>query len=428
MKKPRSTADLRGLARLATEATQNVTRIAEGVHQSVWSTLGMPGGEAPGTTRGITGLVYRSVLDITGAVGWGLDKAIGSLESTLQPLLEAIDEAGPESAQRAAMVAALNGVLGDHLQASGNTLQLFMTLRVEGETVISADVDGNIAVHDALAALPAVSGHLVLMLHGLCMNDLQWRSSKYPQGHADRLAAANGCTPVHIRYNSGRHISQNGRELANLLQALVDAWPVPVESLSIIGHSMGGLLARSAFHYAAEANLELLAHCKAFVSLGTPHHGSPLERAGNWVDVILGSTRHTAPFAKLGQLRSAGITDLRFGNIRDEDWQDRDRFERSGDRRMAMPLPGNITCFTIAASTAPQAHAISDRMLGDGLVPVASALGQHHEGERHLEFEPDKQFICYSCNHMQLLYHPKVTEKLLAWLAPLHAGGEASVE
>ncbi|GAA3950643.1 hypothetical protein [Allohahella marinimesophila] len=428
MKKPPSAADLRGLARLATEATQNVTRIAEGVHQSVWSTLGMPEGDQPGKTRGITGLVYRSVLDITGAVGWGIDKAISGFESTLQPLLKAIDEAGPESPQRAAMIAALNGVLGDHLEASGNALQLPMTLRVDGQIVMTGDAQGQAIVEDELGAMTGVSGHLVLMLHGLCMNDLQWRSSKSSQSHADRLGAADDCTPVHIRYNSGRHISQNGRLLATLLQSLVDEWPVPVRSLSIIGHSMGGLLARSAFHYAAEAGLSWPSQCKAFVSLGTPHHGSPLERAGNWVDVILGSTRHTAPFAKLGQLRSAGITDLRFGNIRDEDWQDRDRFERSGDTRTAMPLPAGITCYTIAASTAPRPRAISDRIVGDGLVPVASALGQHEEGDRHLEFEPDKQFICYGCHHMQLLYHPEVTEKLLTWLAPLHAGGKALVE
>src|SRR5690606_27519682 len=136
-----------------------------------------------GKTRGITGFVYRSVLDITGVVGWGLDKAIGGLDSTLMPLLRAIDESGPESAQRAALVAALNGVLGDHLHSSGNALQLSMTLRVDGVSVIDAGLEAEPIVSGALGAMTGLSGHIVLMLHGLCMNDLQWRNNKCPQSH-----------------------------------------------------------------------------------------------------------------------------------------------------------------------------------------------------------------------------------------------------
>jgi hypothetical protein len=51
------------------------------------------------------------------------------------------------------------------------------------------------------------------------------------------------------------------------------------------------------------------------------------------VDLILGVSAYTAPLARLGKIRSAGITDLRYGNLVDEDWAGRDRFAGGGDRR-----------------------------------------------------------------------------------------------
>lgn len=123
---------------------------------------------------------------------------------------------------------------------------------------------------------------------------------------------------------SGLHIPTNGREFADLLEALITCWPVPVEELAIIGHSMGGLLARSAWHYGNAAGHDWSRHLNKLVFLGTPHHGAPLERGGNWVDIVLGASPYTAPFARLGRIRSAGITDLRHGYLLDEDWEGRE--------------------------------------------------------------------------------------------------------
>jgi pimeloyl-ACP methyl ester carboxylesterase len=399
-------SDLRGIAQLATEATAGVTRIAEGVHQSVWRTLGAPSGAAPDQTRGLTGLVYQSVQGVTQLVGKGVDVALAGIQS----LLSKDNPERPVSPEREAVVAALNGVLGDRLEASSNPLAITMTLRHQGRALD----------WQAMPPRTEVTGKVLLLIHGLCMNDLQWQvpADKAGSDHGAVLAATLGYTPVYVRYNTGRHTSQNGHELAAQLEQLAEHWPVPLEEITVIGHSMGGLVTRSAVHAAREAAMRWPTQLKNIVFLGTPHHGAPLERAGNWVDVILGSTPYTAPFAKLGQLRSAGITDLRYGHVLDADWQGHDRFQRKPDSRQHLPLPEGIACFTLAATTAPQRGSLADRLIGDGLVPLHSALGQHDDPLRTLVFAKPNQSIAYRMNHLALLNHPTVTQQLLKWLTP----------
>jgi hypothetical protein len=179
---------------------------------------------------------------------------------------------------------------------------------------------------------------------------------------------------------------------------------------------MGGLVMRSALFYAAEQGLQWPKYVKNIVFLGTPHHGAPLERAGNWVDVMLGSTPYSRPLAKLGQLRSAGVTDLRYGHVLDVDWQGHDRFRRKPDSRQPVPLPEHVACFAVAATLAGKRSHMADRLLGDGLVPLHSALGEHDEPQRCLHFAPDHQLITYRTSHLQLLSSPDVTAQLLQWL------------
>src|SRR5690606_10057172 len=115
--------------------------------------------------------------------------------------------------------------------------------------------------------------------------------------------------------------------------------------LAIVAHSMGGLVTRSACHYGMVEGHAWVRRLRALVFLGTPHHGAPLERVGNWVEVVLGSTRYSAPIASLARVRSAGVTDLRFGYIVDEHWQGRERFEIGRDARTPVPLPEGVDCY-----------------------------------------------------------------------------------
>ncbi len=404
MKHLRST-DLRAIAQLATQATAGVARIAEGVHQSVWGSMGVPGGKAPGTTRGLTGLIYQSVQGVTQWVGTGLDAALVGL----QPLLERVEAEAPETPEREAVLAALNGVMGDRLLESQNPLATPMTLRYRGQAL---DIENSLA-------MPQATGKVLLLIHGLCMNDLQWQSGSRDQivDHGAALASELGYTPVYLRYNTGLHTSENARALSRQLEQLIERWPGAVQELTVLAHSMGGLLIRGAWRCAKEENLRWPDRLKNIVFLGTPHHGAPLERAGNWVDVLLGSTPYSRPFARLAQLRSPGITDLRYGHLLDADWQGRERFQRQPDRRLPVPLPKGVTCYVIAATLAAKRSLLADRLTGDGLVPLRSALGQHDDPARSLAFAENRQSILYRTNHMGLLSSPAVTRQLLQWLS-----------
>jgi pimeloyl-ACP methyl ester carboxylesterase len=189
-----------------------------------------------------------------------------------------------------------------------------------------------------------------------------------------------------------------------------------VKELVIIGHSMGGLVTRSACHYGALAGHKWLRRLDKLVFIGTPHHGSPLERGGNWVDIILGTSPYLAPFARLGKIRSAGITDLRHGNLLDEDWDGRDRFERTKDPRAPVPLPKGVQCYAMAASTAKQAGGLTGKSAGDGLVPLASALGRHKQPSLELPFPESRLWVGYGMNHLDLLNRPEAYEQIRRWL------------
>ncbi len=382
-----------------------VVALVEALQYNVASIPGILGKAKPRHATGIAGLVYRGISGAIGFVGQGLDQLL----ATLNPLLGA----GSTWPGREAVLAVLNGVLGDYLAASKNPLAITMCLRRDARPL-------PMEAQALAAALPQASGKLVVLVHGLCMNDLQWNRKGHDHGAA--LARDLGYTPVYLHYNTGLHVSVNGRALAELLDALLRIWPVPLSELTIIGHSMGGLVARSACHCGAVARHDWLRRLDKLVFLGTPHHGAPLERGGNSVDLLLGISRYTAPFARLGKIRSAGITDLRYGNIVDEDWKGRDRFARSGDVRRTVPLPDGVQCFNIAATIGKRAGDLSDRLIGDGIVPLESALGHHAKRRLALTFPESRQWIGYGMNHLDLLNRRAVYARIREWLASPVAG------
>jgi len=382
-----TSADLVGLGRLGVEAVHGVATMAETLHRQITGGAAPLGAPRAGRTRGIAGLVYGGVRGVARAVGWGLDAALPALS----PWLDRV----PGLPQREAVLAALNGVLGDHLEASGNPLAIPMRLRSGGQPLALQS--------DAIAqALPDAGPKLLVLAHGLCMNDLQWLRRGHDHGAA--LAHDLGYTPVYLHYNTGRAVARNGAELALLLQGLVDAWPQPPQSLTIVGHSMGGLVARSACHQASAGRLGWPALLKQMVFLGTPHHGSPLERAGRWVDRLLDVSPYTMPFSRLGKLRSAGIQDLRHGRV-------------LADGAPA-PLPRGVRCHAVAASKQahPPSHA-GARVQGDGLVPVNSALGRNDDPRLQLRFAPSRQWVGYGLDHFDLLSDGQVYAQLKRWLA-----------
>lgn len=397
-------SDLKAAAQLAATATHGVIDLTESVHQSVRRRLGLPAGASAERTGGLTGQIYQAVRGVTRLVGWGTDATLAAV----LPLLDDPASHSEASPQREAVLAALNGVLGDRLVAMGNPLAQAMELRANGAPLaLTAEA---LKVH-----LPQAGPHLLLLIHGLCMNDVQWRRNGHD--HGAFLATALGATPVYLRYNTGLHTSVNGHELALLLERLLTAWPVPLERITVIGHSMGGLVARSAMATGQVLGQRWPGLVQDLVFLGTPQHGAPLERAGHGADWLIASNPFTAPFARLGQIRSAGITDLRHGHVQDADWQGRDRFASGADHRRPLPLPEGVRCFAVAATLAGQRSRVAERLTGDGLVPLDSALGRHHDPALRLEVPRECQRIVFRTGHLELLSSPVVAQQLQAWLA-----------
>ncbi|MFN8545986.1 MAG: alpha/beta hydrolase [Candidatus Binatia bacterium] len=389
------------MSRLAVDATAGLTELIEALHLDIARVPAKVGGPlVEGAVSAIPWLVYRSIHGVTRAVGEGLDAVL----ARVVPMLGHMDS----SPARDAVIAALNGVLGDHLAETDNPLAIAMRWRRDGKPLEPTRAG-------LAAAFPMPSTKIVVLVHGLCMNDLQWTRKAHDHGAA--LARDLGYTPVYLHYNSGRHVSTNGRALTAMLEALVAAWPAPVEELAIVGHSMGGLVARSAHHYATVAGHGWRHRLRTLVFLGTPHHGAALERGGHRLHRLVDQAPLVAPLARLGKIRSAGITDLRHGNLLDDDWNGRDRFAHGEDARRPVPLPAGVDSFAIGATTGRAPSDLRGRLLGDGLVPLASALGHHDDPRFALGLPEAHRWIACGTSHFDLLDCPRVYARIRAWIA-----------
>ena len=399
LNKKNESSDLQGLTRLITEATIGITDLAEVMHRRVVHPPFFPSTPIQHLITNIAGVAYKNIRWSAQFIGSGLDRALGHLA----PVLGEIGTTNESEAIRSA----LNGVVGDYLEEKENPLKIIMQFRHQAKAI---PLDSK----SLEKTYPTINGKILLMVHGSCMNDIQWTRKEHNHGAA--LAKELDKTPIYLHYNSGRHISTNGQNFNELLEKLVLHWPVPVEELVIVAHSMGGLVTRSALHYGQQKQKTWTKHLKKIAFLGTPHHGSSLERAGNYLDVILGTIPYAKPFARLGKVRSAGITDLRYGNLIDEDWQGNDRFEIQGDQRQSIPLPNRVECYNIAAIIGKATDPVSPRLLGDSLVDIESALGQHENPDKNLRFREQNSWVAYENTHLDLLSNPKIYAKIKTWL------------
>jgi len=382
-------SDLRGATRLAFDATVGVTEIVERMHRTIQQRPGPLGAAATDPTRGITGLVYRSIKGTMRLIGQGLDSGLAPVAGLLP--------AAESTPGRDVFLSALNGVYGDYLAHTDNPLAIEMSLRYRGRPL---NPDRPISTVDDDAP-DASGGRLLVMVHGLCLSDGHWQRDGHDHGAA--LARDLGYLPLYLRYNSGLPVAQNGAALAGLLEKLVRSWPQPVQELVVIGHSMGGLVARSACHHAQQTEHVWQRSLRKLVFLGTPHHGAPLERGGQRLDDLMDLSPYSAPFTRIGKRRSAGITDLRHGSITE------------GEHRV-VPLPTSVYCYAAAATLGDRRSKLSERLIGDGLVPLDSALGRHPDQARTLAIPQSRQWIGYQMGHLAMLNRLDLYEQLRDWL------------
>ncbi|MDP2227545.1 MAG: hypothetical protein Q8J78_08730 [Moraxellaceae bacterium] len=292
---------------------------------------------------------------------------------------------GPAGREWGLVRSALNGVAGDTLAQWDNALDHGLALCNEFGEVISAD-----------EWQQGSRRGLVLFVHGLCLSEREWQTFEH-SGFVRELRE-DGHGVAWLRYNSGRPIHENGAALAALLATLPEGKHT---RLTLVGHSMGGLVIRSASHHAAVSGHGWLARLRGAAYLGTPHQGAPLERLGHGANSLLALTPYTKPLMKIGNLRSAGIMDLRHGRV------------TPPDHEPYTPLPEGARHLLVAGHLG---RGEKRHWLGDGLVPVRSALGQHVDLGRALGGKHVTRVEFSALGHMAMLGDARVYGALREWL------------
>lgn len=313
-------------------------------------------------------------------------------------------EHGLPPVQSEAVIATLNGILGDYLVQRDSRFKQEMAIRDQRQT-LSLEAD------KLNQQLPECSDRIVLCVHGWCMNDVQWKRKDHDHG---RSLEKYGYTPIYLRYNTGQHISVNGEAFAIMLEQLISAWPCKVNELVVIGHSMGGLVTRSACYYAQQHELSWLSTLRTFITLGTPHNGAPLAQLACWIDGRIAEAPYLKMLTKLSEIRSSGTKDLSKGYVRHDDWEPD---EGDAHALLARPLlPQGVVCCAVASCLGQNLNDENNLKLGDGLVPVSSALGESTPEQRALNYPEENKWVGVGINHLDLLTHPQVTGKVEQWV------------
>jgi len=399
-------SDIRAVADLAGEASGVITTLVRDLHAGIASRVfGSIGPAAKPTQVVHDALTETTYAGVDGGIR-GASRVAGALAS--QVWGRRGDEPLESHGAVAGTIAAVNGIYGDQLASHGNRFAPAMEIRHRGRAVPPT-------AEAVAAAFPAATARIVVFIHGWCLSERSWwrrpRTGDDPRTYGQRLHDDLGFTPVFLRYNTGLHVSDNGKALADTLHRLETLWPVPVDHIVLVGHSMGGLVARSACHYGAQRRHGWTGAVRHVICLGSPHLGADLEKGVNIASWALARLPETQAIAAFLNKRSAGVKDLRFGACIDEDWRDCDPDEFLRDRCHEVPfLPGAAYHF-VAATAAPPAVGF---LLGDHLVRSDSAAGRGKS--RRIRFEPEHGLTVTGLHHFDLLNHPQIYSKMHEWI------------
>ncbi|HKY57482.1 MAG TPA: hypothetical protein VJL80_05535 [Aeromicrobium sp.] len=378
------------------------------VHQAVSK-------RAFGATRAVGGRVPESLHDavitsLYGAISGVLRISSGSIRALAK---RGVGRPVENSRMGRGVVAAVNGLIGDELRMIDDPQAIVMAVRKDGDDV-------PVSPWPISESFRGATSHIVLFLHGLCESDESWSLGERSAGstYAHRIKDDTDGTPVFIRYNTGLRVSENGKHLDWLIRQLVASWPTDVTRITLVGHSMGGLVVRAATNHATASGQTWQHLVRDVICLGTPHTGAALEKVAHMGSRVLHFFPESRPFGAILNARSAGILDLRHGYITKEEWEGQDLTRLWGlDRIAAAPLPHAEYHFVIATLGASKRHPFSS-VLGDLLVHFSSAAGVGRSGAvvhgARLEYLP-------STHHFALLNHPRVADWLVQWLTSREA-------
>ncbi len=369
-------------------ATERVTAPVEGIHLAIsrrwFGAIGSPARPVQRVHDAVTSTTYALVRLGGAAIGLAVDTRV--------------DDRSPAASSAQSIV---NGFWGDALDASDDRLGLTMGMRDRDGQAVPSDADLG-------RAFPDATGSLIVLVHGLMETDRCWSSADAEPGLFRGLAEHPDLTPVTVRYNTGRRISDNGALLADILESVLARWPVPVERLALVGHSMGGLVIRSACLSAAARGHQWIGFVNDVVTLGAPHRGAPLEKFVNAASWALGATSETRPLADFLNARSGGIKDLRFGAVAEGDWRgvDPDALLRNtvGDHTLPAGIRHHFVSGTITADPKHPVGAI----VGDLVVRPSSSSGRR--------LEPTTVTVVGGARHPDLPRDAAVIDHVMGWL------------
>ncbi|HEY2260212.1 MAG TPA: hypothetical protein VGH45_10895 [Solirubrobacteraceae bacterium] len=396
--------EIRALGDLAGDAAASVAgqvrEVHQGVAKRVFRSLGPTGSVVQAIHDRVADGAYAGAHNVTGTLVRSGARAYSHTRSDDEPTME-------QSVSGRLAMGALNGAWGDLLEQRNSVLATKMTLRCRGR-------DLSLNRQSLASAFPAPSSRLAIFAHGLCETDDAWRlGARRRLPYGERLDSELGFSSLYLRYNTGLHISENGRRLAALLEELARNWPVEIGEIVLIGHSMGGLVSRSACHYGARDGW--VQRVRHVFTLGAPHRGATLEQAANVACSALSALPETRPFARPLKIRSAGIKDLRYGYLIDEDWLDHDpdAFLRNTGREL--PFLDSANHYFVCATVSRDADAPLSRLVGDLLVLRSSAWSHGNRQER-MRFPVGQYSHVGGATHFDLLNHPAIYEQIKRWL------------
>lgn len=413
---------LRGLKALVFDAVDGTTRLVERTHASVAERsvrrfapiepLATPAATINAIQGGVAAGVYASIRLVNRLVervtdgGFEIAEAAGA-EAPALSTPQRSDAAGSLSWLVDHAEGAINGFIGDRLSERENGLDLGMTVRYEG-------VELPLEPQAIRAAFAPLTRKLCVFVHGLSCTEWSWslNAERYhgdpSENFGSLLRRDLGYTPVFIRYNSGRHVSENGRRLSQLLDELVAAYPGEIDEIVLVGHSMGGLVARSAAHYGSDGRAAWAQRLRHVFCIGSPHLGAPLEQATHLLSRVLRAfdTAGTQVPAEILEGRSAGIKDMRFGYTVDEEWQSERPEAVWHDNRHDLEFVDAVGYYFIAGTISRDPQHPIGHLFGDLLVRLPSASGHCREPARRLKFRSGKVFS--GLHHFHLVNHPDV--------------------
>ena len=346
-------ADVVAIGDLAGEALAAASGLVEEMHEAIadrpFGALGQAAGPVRAIHDGIAHTAYASVRTGLRAASRAGAAAAASRLGGDRPALA-------ETRGGTVALAALNAVYGDRIADRGNGLALEMEIRGRGGGA-------------------ALSPRIVVFIHGLGETERSW-------GYDERLQRDLGVSAVTLRYNTGLHISDNGRALARLLDELVAQWPCGVLELVLVGHSMGGLVARSACHYgdarpgSAGPSTSGTSSAWGRLTSAPTSRRAPTSSGGR-----CGGCPRPARSARWSTRAAPGSRTCGSAPALEEDWCDAD-----ADEFLTRPLPRGPVPARRRTTTSSRPRLPAARLgavAGDLLVRVASASGRG-EARRHV--------------------------------------------